>query len=569
MNKTLKIVGIVLGGIVGLLVILAVILTLVFDPNQYKPEIIKLVKDKTGRDFKIEQKIGWSFFPRLGIEAGGIELANAPGFGKDPFARLEAAGVHVAILPLLRGKIEISSVYLNGLQLNLAKNPAGKTNWDDMVPADGKKPAAPEKKEATRLPVEGLTVGSLQVRRANLVWRDQQAGSTLAVKNLELTTSKFVANEPMDLSLAFELARDKAAPIKADLRSRLTASADTLKLASVDLKVDDSRLQGSIEIRDFSSPAIRFDLALDKINLDRYLASSPSSAGAPAKGAPADQPVEVPLSTLRSLNVNGKFQVGSLTAMGLKSTEAKVLVNARNGLITLGPNSAKLYQGGYRGETVLDARGKTLQLKLNEKLEGVQIGPLLKDMKLFDHYSGAGNVSLNLTAQGFDANAIKRSLNGNAAVSIKDGRIDGVDLGKALKTVFGKGDTLTKLTQIVPSPGDHTVFGQMSGTFQVKNGVASNNDLVLRAVDFTATGKGTADLGNEKMDYRLFLANTGEEGKKCKTLPLRISGSFAKLSYLPDMGLLLECQAKKQVEKRLDKQLEKGLEGLLKPKKKK
>jgi AsmA protein len=568
MNKTLKIVGIVLGGVAGLLVILAVVLTLVFDPNQYKPEIIKLVKDKTGRDFKIEQKIGWSFFPRLGIEAGGIELANAPGFGKDPFARLEAAGVHVAVMPLLRGKIEVSSVYLNGLQLNLAKNTAGKTNWDDLVPAEGKKPSAPEKKEATKLPVEGLTIGRLEVRRANLLWRDQQAGSTLTVKNLNLTTSTFVANEPMDLSLAFELARDKAAPIKADLRSRLTASADALKLANVDLKVDDSRLQGSIEIRDFSSPAVRFDLALDKIDLDRYLASG-SSTATPAKAAPADQPVEVPLSTLRSLNVNGKFQVGTLTAMGLKSTEAKVVVNAKNGLITLGPNSAKLYQGNYHGQTVVDARGKTLQLKLDEKLEGVQVGPLLKDMKLFDHYSGAGNVSLNLTAQGFDANAIKRSLNGNAAVSIKDGRIDGVDLGKALKTVFGKGDTLTKLTQLVPSPGDHTVFGQMSGTFQVKNGVANNNDLVLRAVDFTATGKGMADLGNEKMDYRLFLANTGEEGKKCKTLPLRIHGSFAKLSYEPDMGLLLECQAKKQVEKQLDKQLEKGLEGLLKPKKKK
>jgi len=564
MNKTLKIIGISAGIVVAVFVALALILTLVFDPNQYKPEIIKLVKEKTGRDFKIEQKIGWSFFPRLGIEAGGVELGNAAGFGKDPFARVEAAGVHVAFLPLLTGRIEVSSVYLRGVKVNLAKNPAGKTNWDDLVPAEGKKPPVPEKKEPARLPVEGLTVGRLEVRNANLVWRDQQAGSTLAVRNLDLTTSKFVANEPMDLALGFELERDHAAPIKAALKSRLTASADALKLANVDLKVDDSRLTGSIDIRNFASPAIRFDLALDKIDLDRYLASG-TPAVAPGKAAPADQPVEVSLSMLRSLDVNGKFQIGALSAFGLKSTDAKVVVNAKNGLIALGPNSAKLYQGNYRGETVLDARGKTLQLKLDEKLNGVQIGPMLKDMKLFDYYSGAGNIALKLTAQGFDANAIKRSLNGNASVSIKDGRIDGVDLGKALKTVFGKGDTLTKITQLVPAQGDHTVFGQMSGTFQVKNGVANNNDLVMRAVDFSATGKGYADLGNDKMDYRLFLANTGNEGQKCKTLPLRISGAFAKLSYEPDYGLLLECQAKKQ----LDKSLEKGLEGLFKQKKKK
>ena len=233
------------------------------------------MKDQTGRELRIEKKIGWSFFPRLGIEAGGLELANAPGFGKDPFARIDAAGVHVAFLPLLSGRIDVDSVFLHGLTLNLAKDAAGRSNWDDLT-AKGAAPskAKPEKEAPARLPVEGLAVGKLDIRRANLNWRDAQAGSTLAVKNLELATGRFVANQPMDLRLAFELTRDRAAPIKTALKSRLTASSDALKLANVDLKVDDSRLTGSVEVRNLSNPAVRFDLELDKIDLDRYLAAA-------------------------------------------------------------------------------------------------------------------------------------------------------------------------------------------------------------------------------------------------------------------------------------------------------
>jgi AsmA protein len=238
--------------------------------------------------------------------------------------------------------------------------------------------------------VEGLAVGKLDIRRANLNWRDAQAGSTLAVKNLELATGRFVANQPMDLRLAFELTRDRAAPIKTALKSRLTASSDALKLANVDLKVDDSRLTGSVEVRNLSNPAVRFDLELDKIDLDRYLAAADAqtkpATGQPGKPAAADSSGAAPLALLRNLDVQGKFGVRELKVLGLRASEARVQAHAKGGVLKLGPNTAKLYSGNYRGETVVDARGKAAQLTFDEKLEGVQVGPLLKDMKLFDSY---------------------------------------------------------------------------------------------------------------------------------------------------------------------------------------
>ena len=571
MKRTLKIVGISLAALLGLLVAAAVVLTFVFDPNQYKGEVIKLVKEKTGRDLKIEKKIGWSFFPRLGIEAGGLELSNAAGFGKDPFAKIDAVGAQVAVLPLLRGKVEVGGVYLNGLTLNLAKNAAGKTNWDDLAAPQGAKPAPKEQKPAAAgkagSPLARLSVGRLEVHRTNLYWRDMAANSTLAVRNIELATSRFVTGEPMDLKLAFELDRDKAAPVKAALQSRLTASADALKLANVDLKVDDSRLAGSIDIQNFASPALRFDLTLDKIDLDRYLAAAPEKPAA-AKPAPAaaEAPVELPLSTLRSLNIHGKFRIQDLKAMGLRSKEIVVQIAARNGLIALGPNSAKLYSGSYHGETSVDVRGKTPVFRMNESLQQVQLGPLLKDMQLFDRFSGTGDVALKLGAQGFDASQIKRSLNGNASVAIQKGRIEGVDLKKFLQALSGKEKGLEKVVKLVPQRGDFTDFAQLNATFQVANGYATNSDLALRTLDLAAGGRGFVDLPSDKMDYRLELANAGELGKKCKTFPLRIHGPLANLSYEPVWEEILKCQAQQQVEKQLEKKLQKGLGDILKKK---
>lgn len=570
MKKTLKILGLTLAIVVGLLIAGAIALTFIFDPNQYKGQIIQLVKAKTGRELRIDKKIGWSFFPQLGVEAGGLELSNAPGFGKEPFAKIDAAGVRVAFLPLLSGKIDINTVYLHGLALNLAKNAAGKTNWDELVAAGKEKePAPPVEKGAGKLPLESLSVGRLELRRANIRWRDEAAGSTLAVQNLELTTSKFVAGAPMDLNLAFELARDKAAPVKLALKSRVTASSDALKLANVDLKVDDSRLTGGIDIHNFASPALRFDLALDRIDLDRYLPATPeqpAAAGGKSAPAAAEKPVELPLATLRSLDVNGKLRIQDLKAFNLRSKDVRTQIAAKGGLITLGPNQAKLYDGSYRGQTVMDVRGKVPQYRMDESLEHVQIGPLLKDMQLFDNYTGTGNVAVKLTAQGFDARQIKQNLNGTANIAFRDGRIEGVDLVKLIDQARALADAAKgKPVTVKAQASDSTVFKSLTANVKIANGIARNEDLNLDGVNLRATGRGSADLVHETLDYRMKVTVAGEAKSKGTTVPVIIGGTFTNPSYNVDFGELLKQEAQKQIEK----QLQKGLEQLLQPKKRK
>jgi len=564
MQKALKILGITVAVVLGLVIAAAIVLSIFFDPNQYKPEIIKLVKDRTGRDLKIDKKIGWSFFPRLGVEAGGLELANAPGFGPEPFARIDAAGVHIALLPLLTGKVDIDAIYLRGLDLHLARDAGGRGNWADL---GAKRTAAPEPDEKSpddgKLPIHGLTVGALEIRRANLHWRDAQAGSAMTIRNLSLNTNRFATNVPVDLWLGFDLERARTKPIKVQIKIRLTVAPDALKLAKLDFKLDDSRLTGSLDIRNFAAPALRFDLALDRIDLDRYLEKG-DAAAAPDPAAPAAAPAAPGTGPahagLRHLDVDGKIVIQELKVLGLRTSDARLAVHAKDGLIQLGPSSAKLYGGSYRGQPTLDARGKVLQLRLNEKLEQVQVGPLLKDMKLFDHFTGQGNIALNLNAQGSDRRAITQTLGGQASVALRDGRIEGVDFVKLIEAARAASQALEgKTVAVAASEADTTVFKSFTASAQIANGIARSEDIALDGPNLRASGRGKADLAREKLDYTLRVTIAESAEKRGTTLPIRVGGSFAKPKFEADVGELL----KMQVEKRLGGELEK----LLQPKK--
>ena len=91
--------------VVVVIVAAVVILPMVIDPNDYKPQIVATAKEKLGRDVAIEQDLGLSVFPWLGIETGGVRIGNADGFKAASFAEIEKLGLKVKLLPLLSRKI--------------------------------------------------------------------------------------------------------------------------------------------------------------------------------------------------------------------------------------------------------------------------------------------------------------------------------------------------------------------------------------------------------------------------------------------------------------------------------
>jgi AsmA protein len=561
LNKTLKIIALAVGGLVALIALLFAALTLLFDPNDYRDDIIQAVKTATGRELKIEGRLGWSLIPRLGITTERVELGNAPGFGRDPFARIDAAGVSVEWLPLLTGRVSVNTIYLDGLNVNLANNAAGQSNWSDLVtPRETR--TEPAGKPAGQASLAAFAAQRLDIRRTTLTWQDQATGARYAARDLALQAGPLALDQPMGIELSFELEYGepvRRVPVK--LQTQLVYAADRLALERLALGVNGSHLTGSAEVVNLANPAVRFDMALDQFDLDKYLpgASPPATAGTgkDSKTAAAG-PAELPLPLLRTLDVQGKFAIGKLKAIGLRTEDIRVQLAARNGVIQFGPNSAKLYGGTYESRTTLDVRSATPKIKLEETLNSIQLGPFLKDAGVFDKFSGTAEIRLALTAQGAEANALKRTLNGKVAVAARDGKIEGVNFEKLIAEAKQLADQLRgKQASAAPAATDETAFKSLRATFKLTNGVAVTDDFTLDGPTVRAKGGGNADLVKETLDARLKVTVAEAAGRKGSTVPVTVSGPFAKPSFGVDVGEALKDEAGRKLEKKLEQKLEK------------
>ena len=242
MGKTLKVLGWLVGMLVVLIIAAVILVPMFVDPNDHKERIIAEVKKATGRDLSISGDIGLSVFPRLALELNGLTLSNAPGFNGSDFASIKHAQVRVNLVPLLfEQHLEVDTVQVEGVRLNLAKAESGATNWEDMT---GAKPAhkAPEPAEPAggkEMGVLPFTVGGLSIKEANVVWDDQSTGERYEVQNIYLETGELSPGKSVDVSFGLALSSQKPRlDGEVGLTSQLLVNPETQVFSLDDLNLE-------------------------------------------------------------------------------------------------------------------------------------------------------------------------------------------------------------------------------------------------------------------------------------------------------------------------------------------
>jgi len=133
--RNFKVLGGLAVGIVALLGAALLGVWLLVNPNQFKGRIAAAVKESTGRELQLTGDIKLSVFPWIALELGPATLGNPPGFSEEPFLSLAHASVRVKLLPLLRERLEVGHVDVDGLNVRLRKNAEGRGNWQDSDPS--------------------------------------------------------------------------------------------------------------------------------------------------------------------------------------------------------------------------------------------------------------------------------------------------------------------------------------------------------------------------------------------------------------------------------------------------
>ncbi len=103
-----------------------------------------------------------------------------------------------------------------------------------------------------------------------------------------------------------------AVGLRADLDVDL--KSETVRSDNLQLDVDNSRVVGSVSIRRFDTPAVRFDLQVDSVDADRLLPLVPADAAVPVRATP----VRATIDAIRALDLNGEVRVQKLMLRGLQ-----------------------------------------------------------------------------------------------------------------------------------------------------------------------------------------------------------------------------------------------------------
>jgi uncharacterized protein involved in outer membrane biogenesis len=131
--RTVKILSVLVGGIVVLAAgLFAVWLSI--NPNDYRGQIAAAVKQSTEREL-ILGDVHLSVFPRVALVFGPGSLGNPPGAGgREPFLIFDHAVVRVRLIPLLRKRLEVKRVTIDGLNLRVGREGEGAAgNWVGRV----------------------------------------------------------------------------------------------------------------------------------------------------------------------------------------------------------------------------------------------------------------------------------------------------------------------------------------------------------------------------------------------------------------------------------------------------
>ena len=109
------------------------------DSNQLKNLIIAQLESRLQRKITAKEAVV-RIFTGPGIELREVTIADDPGFSKAPFIMVESLVVKAGILPLLRGKIEISDLRITHPVIELIQNREGLWNYSSLmkVPGQGK-----------------------------------------------------------------------------------------------------------------------------------------------------------------------------------------------------------------------------------------------------------------------------------------------------------------------------------------------------------------------------------------------------------------------------------------------
>lgn len=594
----------------GLLVLMiGAVLVLFLLPAE---RIAALVTDQfqaaTGRAMTLQGDVRPTLWPELGVNTGAVSIANASWSDAGPMLQADRLSIGVDIGALLGGTIRIKRIEADAPQILLEVAADGRANWD-LSPPGAAASAGAGTNDGTELPA--FSLDSAVISDGRLIYVDHGTGSRTDLRRIDATIALPDVQGPADLQMTAAMngqgfgvnttigsvagfLSDGAVPVDARVKiggstidfagragmqpmaagGRLDADlkdmaavfallgqatpgfprgmgrtaavngmvtltdkgAVTLREATI--RLDQNVLTGAVDVALADRPRITARLTGGALDFAAAMGDNTPAAADTPVGSGGWSRDRIDVSGMQAVDADIALTAGSLDLGFAKLGRTSTVTRLENGRAVTEIRELAAYGGAMTGSFVVNSRGG-LSVRADLAGDGVALQPLLQQLAGYDRLLAAGTVTINVLGVGNDMHTLMNSLNGEGTLKLGKGELQGLDLVGMLRNFD---------TSFV-GEGVKTIFDSITGSFTVTNGVMSNVDLKLTAPLLSATGSGKIGIGAQTLDYRVVPKLLESATGGGISVPLIITGTWAKPKFRLDLEALAKQELADDVEK--------------------
>ena len=551
-------------GISGLIVVALWLFLSWFNWNMLRGPIARQASAMTGRQVRVDGDLSvhlWSWTPSATVT--GLKIGNPAWMGGGDTADLDRLTVSAKLWPLLWGQIELPLVDAERPQIQLYRDASGRSNWQfgrtssparlppiqHFVIDDGHLTYVDRKRGLTivgtmqssetgggqgsfhlvgngsinkapfLVTVAGASLINVRHDRPYPFNADIRAGDTHVIAHGELPrpfdfgqirTDLIVSgNNLADIYDLTGLALPMSPPYR--LRGELLRNGTSYTFHNVVGRVGGSDLEGVFKVdreRD-DRPDLHADLRSRSLNIADLgsLIGAPTSsiAKTPAQLADAARlaregrilpDAQLSVGRVRSMDAVVHYRAASVQAGKLPLRTFALDLTLDHDVLTADPVSFSLPHGDLTGRVRIDARPATPFTDVDFHLTNLRMQDFFADggqppiQGLVDARARLHGAGASVRAAAADANGAVTVVAPNGQIRQALAELLGVDVIKGLGLYLAKSDSQTGLRCAVAD-------------FQANDGLLTARTLVLDTDPVLATGSGTIDLRNERLNLTL------------------------------------------------------------------
>lgn len=206
-----------------LLLVAALVLPQIINPNDYRDDLVRLVKEQTGRELKLDGDLKISVFPWLGVETEDLSLSQ-PEPIKGQMISVNSAQLKVKLMPLFKRQLEVDTVVLKQPDLRIITLANGTSSFSGLDSSNTNSQEADSNAGADlKIELQGI-----EIEDATLLWDNRQAKQYYQLSNLNLETGNLIGDSLENISLSGKLITEKgSAPIEFKATSLGKINSDT------------------------------------------------------------------------------------------------------------------------------------------------------------------------------------------------------------------------------------------------------------------------------------------------------------------------------------------------------